>query len=93
MADTKENVRKITCPSCGLVLVESDPDYYEKFRYIEDIEVYREIQGLKDGNIYVDGLYQSGEGYDDGQAPRLECRRCFDQFAVPEWLLKRIVWA
>lgn len=100
MADSKENVRKITCPHCGATFVEGEeandiePTHGGPgmFRYLEDIVVYRNIERLKNGKVEIDGFYQSGEGYDDGTNPRFECRSCLHEFAVPEWVLESIEW-
>lgn len=92
VADSKENVRKITCPHCGSTYSEGD-NVEEKFRYLEDIVCYRRVQGLSEGKIVVDGMYESGEGYDDGTNPRFECRKCLGEFEVPEWVLDNIEWS
>ena len=79
---------EIRCPKCN----SSGP-----FRYVEDIESYREVEKIEDGLLIVDGFYRTGEGYDDGKNARLECqadhsevneghRTCFQQFAIPEGL-------
>lgn len=67
-------MNELTCPYCQ----SKGP-----FRYLEDIVCFREVAGTKDGTIMIHGLYQSGEGYDDGENPRLECRECLGEFAIP----------
>ena len=36
------------------------------------------------GVLIIDGLYQTGDDYDDGSNPRLECKRCLGEFLLPE---------
>ncbi len=57
----------IVCPHCG------NKDL-SKMRYIESIENWRQVNGLdEDGRLEIEGLYKTGEGYDDGHSPHLEC--------------------
>lgn len=83
----EERLGRICCPSCG----NDDP---MKIRYVEKIECYRQVLGVKDGQLQVNGLYQSGEGYDDGENPRFECHAddCLYQWPVPDWVQKVIDW-
>lgn len=92
--NSEEEVHAITCPHCGN-RIEKDELYNEvnnKFRYLEDIVCFRPIEGIENGRIRVKGLYRSGEGYDDGANPRLECRKCLGEFKVPDWVLSAIDW-
>lgn len=93
---SEQHISKLTCPHCGnstdMEEVLDDPWSYEGFRYIEDIVCYRPVKGIEDGRLIVEGLYESGEGYDDGTNPRFECRRCLGEFPVPEWVLHLIDW-
>lgn len=90
----QEKVGRICCPSCG----NDDP---LKIRYIEKIECYRQVLGVSsEGELRINGLYMSGEGYDDGEDPRFECHadietrgnHCLYQWPVPEWVRKKIDW-
>lgn len=63
------------------------------FRYLEDIVNYRDLspklvtsEGYGKPTLVVEGYYESGEGYDDGDNPRLECRACLGEFPIPEGL-------
>ena len=66
----------LTCPHCGST---------KEFRLLEDIVCWREIVGINDnGQLEVNGLYKSGEGYDDGSGQyRIECRECLGEFDLP----------
>lgn len=88
-------IDKIVCPRCGangetpandLHNVDPEKGQNVSFYLLEDITVFREIFGIKDGKLQVCGLPHSGEGYDDGRPGtlRLECRHCLHEFAVPE---------
>jgi hypothetical protein len=46
------------------------------FRYVEQIECWRQIKGVRNGAMVVDSAYESGEGYDEGENPHLECHAC-----------------
>jgi hypothetical protein len=74
---------KIVCPHCGGTT---------KFRYLEDIVCHRDVIGFDDDGIFhIEGLSESGEGYDDGSNARLECREdpdgkwCGHEFPLPDW--------
>lgn len=61
------------------------------FYLLEHIKVYRRIKGVDERRgetrLVVDGRYQTGEGYDDGEPisdMTIECRRCLHEFPVPE---------
>lgn len=57
---------EIRCPKCGGT---------EAFRYLEDIVNHRNVVGFNEhGVLRIDGCYETGEGYDDGEHRRLECR-------------------
>ena len=62
---------EVRCPNCGGT---------DDFRYLEDIVSHRNVRGivrLPDDAppvLEIEGRYESGEGYDDGSNPRLECR-------------------
>jgi hypothetical protein len=66
----------LECPVCH------DEDY--EFRYLEDIVCHREVSGIFGKTLNIHGHYETGEGYDDGKHPRLECRACFNEFELPE---------
>jgi hypothetical protein len=87
-----EKISRLCCPRCG-------NDDFLKFRYVEKIEVYRQVLGVKNGELQINGLYQSGEGYDDGEGGYFECLEelksggtCLYQWPVPDWVAKRIDW-
>lgn len=67
----------ITCPHCGST---------KEFRLLESITCWRQVKGIDDdGLLVVDGLYKSGEGYDDGAGDYLiECRECLGGFDLPK---------
>ena len=65
----------LQCPHCH---DEAD------FRYLEDIVCHREVSGLEGGVLKIEGFYETGEGYDDGIHPRLECRSCFGECEIPD---------
>lgn len=80
----------ITCPQCG----GTGP-----YRYLEDIVNHREVSRVMQVGrakiLMVDGFYETGEGYDDGTNPRLECRNdvvtpsghtgeCLHEFPIPD---------
>lgn len=56
----------------------------EEFRYVEEIYNWRKVKSLNDGVLTIDAKYETGEGYDDGHNPVLECRECVKQYAIPE---------
>lgn len=57
---------EIRCPRCGGT---------EMFWYIEDIVNHRDVEGFNEhGVLQIGGFYETGDGYDDGTNPRLECR-------------------
>lgn len=65
MPETPTTSQILTCPKCGGT---------ETFRYLEDIVSHRTVTGFdKHGILRIDGFYRTGEGYDDGHDPRLEC--------------------
>jgi len=83
MTVTKSGTKiEIRCPKCGGT---------EAFRYIEDIVNHREVLGFTEhGMLRVSGFYETGEGYDYGTNPRLECgnddkdgRPCGHEFPLP----------
>jgi len=57
----------LKCPRCG------NTDLSD-IRFIEDIQCWREIDRFENGVLYINGLYKSGEGYDEGANPRFECQ-------------------
>lgn len=78
---------KIVCPHCGYD--GSRPSLHrgedEPFLYLEDIVCYRRvvIGENNEGVLHVDGYYQTGEGFDDGDNPRLMCGDCLSKFSIP----------
>ena len=74
----------LVCPHCG-----HDGRKQGKngrgFRYLEDVVNHREVKGFdKNGTLIVASLYELGEGYDDGDNARVECRGCLGEFRIPE---------
>ncbi len=65
---------KLACPHCD----------GQKFRYIEDIQNFRTVEGVDGYTINVDGSYQTGEGFDDGDNARLLCDKCCTELAIPD---------
>ena len=61
----------LKCPKCG------NTDLSD-IRYVEDIQCWRKLVKLENGVLYIDGLYTSDEGYDDGENPRFECQHTPD---------------
>lgn len=49
---------KLVCPS----------GHEGPWRYVEAIEVWREVRGLATDRLTVDSRWNTGEGYDDGIA-------------------------
>jgi hypothetical protein len=62
----------LVCPQCG----------GEEIAYVEDIGNWRRVRALNGSTLVIDGLY-STEGYDDGDNPRLQCRDCVHEWALP----------
>jgi hypothetical protein len=86
---------RIVCPHCGYagdgaadLHGQTGAEECNGFYLLEDISVYRFVKGLKGGRLAVDGLYHTGEGYDEGAAGtiRLECRKCLSEFPLPAGL-------
>lgn len=84
---------KLKCPHCGYDGSREPAQRSERFLYLEDIVCWRkviedddpEVEGEPaESMLYVDGLYQSGEGFDDGTNPRLMCGDCLEEFLIPE---------
>lgn len=67
---------ELVCPCCK----------HTEFRYVEDIQCWRPVLSAMDGRLNIDGLYKSGEGYDDGENGRLQCANCVAEYALPEQL-------
>jgi hypothetical protein len=80
-----EKIGTLLCPKCG-----NDGQDDHNILYLEDIVCHRDVYGVKDGRLEVEGLYQSTEGYDDGTNARFECRKCNHEWPVPDWLHKQI---
>ena len=82
-----EHIGALRCPKCG------NDGTKGVLRYVETIECYRKVLGAKDGVLQVDGCYQTGEGYDTGRDPTLEChgvhagRWCGHTWPVPPWII------
>lgn len=80
----------IKCPHCGYDGIDAATSNMPKhqvsggFRYLEDITCYRQVGHVEDQDLHIDGFYQTGEGYDDGENRRLECRACYGEFPIPE---------
>jgi hypothetical protein len=56
----------------------------EEFRYVEEIYNWRTVKSLDNGVLLVGVRYETGEGYDDGHNPVLECRECLAQYNIPK---------
>ena len=48
----------------------------QPIRYVETIECYRTLRGQSADVINIEGFYHTGDGYDDGRNPRLQCLAC-----------------
>jgi hypothetical protein len=84
---------KIVCPECG------NDGTHGDIRYVESIECYRKVLGVKGGLVQVESRYRSGEGYDDGQDPYFECHGsevaggwCGHRWPVPQTVAETIDW-
>jgi len=67
---------RLFCPNC------KKPG---SFRYIEDIQNHRTVGTVNRSTktLFIEGFYESGEGYDDGEDGRLECRNCYAECDLP----------
>ncbi len=78
----------LKCPHCGFDGSTEPRHRSEAFLYLEDIVCFREVHVPKTkkakGVIQIDGLYKTGDGFDDGTNPRLMCGNCLHEFPVPE---------
>jgi hypothetical protein len=54
------------------------------FKYVEDICNWRLVKSFGLGILVINSHYDTGEGYDDGHNPRLECTNCLVEYAIPE---------
>jgi hypothetical protein len=75
---------ELICPTCGYK--GNDPtEHGEGFRYLANHTTWREIEGLKDGVLSINGLYQV---YDEDEETneRVECRSCLNEFPIPPGL-------
>lgn len=71
--------KHLVCPNpkCGV------SDKESRFKYVEDIENRRDVNGFReDGVLLIEGFYET-EGGDDGADPRIECQNCLETFAIP----------
>lgn len=65
LLDTLEP-EKLTCPACGAGPLE--------WRYLEDIQNHRRVVKVNDdGSLVIEGAYEHGDGYDDGEKRYFEC--------------------
>lgn len=84
----------IICPRCGNRSDDPEETHARtaaRFQLLEDIVCFRQVYGVRrdpDGtrHLRIDGLYETGEGYDDGASARIECGNCFGEFAIPDSL-------
>ena len=84
----------LCCPHCGNRSDDPDDAHNRtgaRFQLLEDIVCFRRVRGVRragDGAplLVVEPWYESGEGYDDGSAARVECGVCFGEFALPDSL-------
>lgn len=68
---------KLICPHCRAV---------DSFRYVEDISSGRDVEGIIDGALAIQGYYET-EGFDEeGENQRLLCCKCGKDSALPEKL-------
>lgn len=81
---------ELVCPHCQS---KQGDNTRVVFYYIEDIQNHRDVvEIVTDGEtggevtLLVAGHYETGEGYDDGDSPRLLCRNCVTEFPVPAGL-------
>lgn len=81
-----EHTRESVIVKDGTLVCPSPTCEHDEFRYLEDIVCYRDGLVIEDGKLRVASFYESGEGYDDGMHPRLECQECFEQYDIPEGL-------
>lgn len=66
----------LECPHCGT-------EDTTNFRYVEDIGCARRIISAEDGQLNVDGYYET-EGYDEGaENERIYCGACSNEFGIP----------
>ena len=77
---------ELKCPVCG------NTDLAQ-MRYLEDIQSYRNVVEIVNSEVIIESAYETGEGYDDGNHPRIECRAeladgttCLQEFNIPEAL-------
>lgn len=91
-----EHLGAFRCPKCG------NDGLWGPLRYLEDITCYREILGVKNGELQIDGLYHT-DGYDEGRNMRFECRalfvrddgtyfECEHEWDVKAWIAFSIDW-
>src|SRR5262249_15972961 len=57
----------IICPEYG------NDGTHGELRYVESIECYRTVVGVKGGLLQLESAYRAGEGYDGGLDRYLEC--------------------
>jgi len=74
---------KLKCPYCGYDGSTEPAQHAEPFRYLEDIVCWREAVLDDAAALTVQSRYQTGEGYDDGASPRIECGNCLAEFPLP----------
>ena len=87
-----EHVGRLRCPKCGANANTGC------IRYVESIECWRAVRGVAGGVVTIEGLYETGEGYDTGREPQFECHShaggkwCGHRWRAPAWLLDRVDW-
>ncbi len=83
-----QSATELKCPHCGYDGKEPTPD--GKFRFLEDVTSYHEVKRFEGGILYVSDywdLYLE----DAARRQRLECRKCFREFAFPEgWRIEYV---
>jgi hypothetical protein len=88
-----EHLGALRCPKCG-----NDVSTGGEIRYVETIENHRRVRAVEGGQLLIDGCYETGEGYDDGEDPHFECHGhnaghwCGHRWPVPDWVRPLIDW-
>ena len=66
----------LVCPHCGA-------EGLENFTYVEDIVNLRDLENLFEGTLVIQSHYEIG---DDGDNPRLGCKKCDKECLIPDTL-------
>jgi hypothetical protein len=76
---------RLTCPRCGFAGFDG-AEHGGGFRLLEDVTSHWEITRVTANVLCLREHYQSGDHYDGGSNPRVECRNCLAEFPVPRGL-------